>query len=1366
MLVEFQEQIAAWKIKYYVNLYRQKCNAAEYEANRKLWGRQSKVLRNQILNLRKDIENFHQEDLHNKNEDLKAENKALKEIFTDMKGTNNELNLKVEEMKRSLQDMETSITQTRAQHEAKIIFSNGQMEESRHSIALLREELEVSRRACQDCMKTIASLDSKLAETTKDVQVWKDIAAASGFDSAQRSVDLDNMLTEKNALVDELTAKLLAVEKKLEGERMCSESLTQKVHVLENHANGLQDQLNRDSEFVLKCSEEKSSLHRLITEVTLQSHTAEKKYDKLNELYKDLTRNYNAKLEDLSNQNDRLNLESTTLQATQNIVNNCTLKIEDLSIKFEQECMAVEDMEERSRLQIGALMHLTSYSHMLEMKLSMHRQDQYLETAHLGGYSPQLSYADPRNNPLLKHFDLLFDFNGNIQGSSVVLSGVGNDMHSPGRAGDHSQTPFFGNGSIASPSGSITSAYRPNVTHPLESRLMALLSVLENKVLTTNTTSDAENFMEVNNDIDIMDQTVKSKEVVKDNKDNKRQQHDSDDNLFASSNAMSVDVLENLVVKINDSKELLENYKLQLAEIKYRIQTIQDEKSELQRWIAQWQSNEYNKTGKIPKSGNSTESKACFKRLKKLDIILQEVLEEAQVIATYAMETKSRCDDLQDELDEAYRRRKIEHDSKQEQDDGSSASSEKNGKAVANKELKKPAFHRNTVSILNDPSLASAAAFAKRNTALPEVLEEEDEDDNNEEEPHSRKGLRDNDMYGEEDRGSSGGQLARPKTHKKELEQKESKKKSKNKSKHDNNYDDHTSFNGNYPFSDSNSYDQSQRYEVNYENISDMQPSLESSSFVINGGSLRLDEGKYEMLTRYTYEDFRHDIDEHRNALFVLNDEKWESRRNIERWTIYFLKDQRRLPGLTDTKYGSNNYIFELFNSIQHEIYSHHTAIVDISAFLSNYAADVYNELQELLNDQQLEFPENGEYEDAYKIHFESVESLLATDLRQLQHDDDSFDSCALYNPIGIMNFDALHEQAKLDVLTNIDMDLNIFHEDVSELHAVLRECRNTANSLNDIVLSEKLQLQEWINRYTSVYNSMPSDEVIYSSIPDTYNSYQHHRTTLAEELEKMRVIAIVATSKVSESEKLRLLHRRFTSKAPSSYAGSGENSRSSLSRVYSGDINDAMRFAAENTAQLATGINTASYVESTETANTMQQPLALAVSNHNQVKTENVKEQHAILGLNEASTYSEDISTVSIIQGTNASIGSIDSNELKIFRDTLLKDINKLSEDINILTVYSEKSDFELESLKVQSSAQKKQIQVWKDEVFAKFNREPNADDDQFEQITLFSEENKKIEVKISEIINQRERARVMLSKLVALKSNKQARLASIDGK
>jgi hypothetical protein len=1283
-MLEFQEQIAAWKIKYYVHLYKSKVAASQYQSDRRHWGKQGKAMQIKISELKKEFESYHKDDLVSKNEDLKTENKALKEIFADMKGEKNALSIAMDDLKKRNKDVEKKMLSEREQYETRLVFCGGQIEENRRITQLVREELEVSRRACQDCMKTIATLENKLEESIKDTQIWKDIAAAGGHDYLLRNNELDARVRDQSNTIEAMTRKMNETEEMNQTLNNNISNMQNEIDYLSSTIEELNTKISAMNNEMVKSDNEKLSVQRLLAEVTLQYHTTEKNLFAANEKYQTLENEYNSLQSELGNRLRALGDTTNILSSTQNVAYNVTVKMDNINMQHENKCMYIEDIQEKSRMQIGALMHLTAYSHMLESQLVMARQGEYLEVAHLP-YVPIASYADIRNNSLLKHFNLLFDFNGNLR-RQPNESASNSPQHDSKRLMSSS---LMSPGASIEDGSLVDSSFRSTITHPLESRLMKLLTVLENKMFSPSTAPN-----EIFNNISSSTENNNNTNTINNNNGDMNIANRSasltslrEDSGSVGFESVTLDACEALVAQINAEKDNLEQCKSQLAEYKMKIQEIQDEKAAVHNSIVKWQRNEYKRTGVMPKSkGNSTTSKALFDAFSSLDNELNKTLLDAQNLASLAVSYKQKCDALQDELDDLYHIRKLETERLKKEKSKQTA-----------KEFKKPVLmHRNTLSILNDPAFTNVQQNHKRQQSHDVIYEDGDED--NDDLSYNSRRSRDNNIrenqYNSNDNRTSNNHRGgnnmrdnnlseshrtkdnmssiasndnyrysdRPKAHRQDL---------------DNRYDDDRS-NNNRSLLHKNS--SNKIVDINnsqsivsgdfYDAVDNGDEISKELSFSHDDTSkktpyVQKERPKY---SNFDFVDFQNEIKKHKTALMKLDQDKKIAKDNIEKWTIYFLKDQHRVPGLSDTKYGSNNYLFESFNSIQLEIYSHHSSIVEMTNYIGANCPNILSDLKHLLKDPLLSLAENEEYEDAYKIHFESVESLLSGNIEELKNDEAND---KLYNPITTMDFDSLNNQAKIDVLENIDADLHVFHQDVSELHAVLRETRIHANDYNAKLSTLKQQLKEWTDKYITEHNITPTEDTLKNEAKGIYDEFHHNRVKLNEELEKMRIVAIVATSKVTESEKLRMLKKKFISKAPSSYGENRANASSSLSRVYSGEFNDAVKYADDASVETSEG---------------------------------------------------------------NQSLST--------------KNENGSGMDISGLKSYLQSSEVEITKLKEMKSNLKRKINEWNDKIYAQYHRKATASD-RTDDIERLYENYEKVQDKLTEVLEQREGAQVMLQKM-----------------
>lgn len=576
-----------------------------------------------------------------------------------------------------------------------------------------------------------------------------------------------------------------------------------------------------------------------------------------------------------------------------------------------------------------------------------------------------------------------------------------------------------------------------------------------------------------------------------------------DDDL--SNNEINMGHCESLLHQISSEKEKLDSSKLQLIAIREQINELQEEKKVVSQEIRNWQRREQKKTGIVPKEkGNTPQSKELYIRLHALEQKLNSLIVLAQSIASDAIKFKTRCDELQLHLDNIYFER---------------IASKRDGAIDESvvEEIEQLVRSRNSISIASDEAFANAKIdhnFQPSNA----IIEEEEEDLVSES----------NQLHHEAEGGDSYNsvRLQTPPA-------------------------EHISSCQDEVHSDLSTFSSSKHgSEIEY----------------FDAQLLSVDElvqDKSSLAQQY-----EHRLIEKKDVLMRLLTEKHEARALIEKWTLHFLVEIGRVPCLSDTKYGSNNFLFENFNEIQHKISDEHAEIQEIIAVMQSSCPAVFNELTELVSEPIMRLSEGESYEDAYHLHFDTVEEFIAKGTTDVIDDqlNVSIASGSVFSQIGPLDFDKLPHPARMEVMESLDTDLNNLSLDISRLHAELNEEREAAHVMNGKLTQVKLEIKKWSEDFFRVNAKPPTENDIKMTAPELYKTYQELKDGLNEQLEKLRVLALLVTSKVTETERLKVLKRKFSRRTNSNYSESRNSSQSTLSRVLSEDLHENKFFPDNST--------------------------------------------------------------------------------------------------------------------------------------------------------------------------------------------------------
>jgi DNA repair exonuclease SbcCD ATPase subunit len=1432
-LLEFQEMLAAWKIKYYIQKYKDKKSYESLDDEKKNWIRQCKGLKKKVISLQGEIAEYLGKDLEGVSLALTSEKSVLEVTLEEARATNLRLNGHIEKLNETIESMKYEQEQVLKKHAEELESAARVLEESRTETKVVREEMDVSRRACQDYLRTITALENKLQDAQEDLS---GLRSGDMKDSIRLQTRIDDMERD----MQELVAKLdMTIEVKntlvteLEGVKKQLKTTSEDLRVTQEGKKAIEVS-NEDLESDLEAKTSQiGSLERLVTEISVQR-------DNLKELLSEgvtATVVYKAdmaKLQAIINEKTTQVNELTSSLATRSQELAAAIRSDDATIQLlERTAMNVEDLEMKVLLLEESNAENYSYARVLETQVLQARRQEHsrggVRTAGTpgamqgGGSAPASTFNATRMQ------------SPGAMASFYTSASAGNTMHmqpsSPGYYED------FGVMEDSMLTGSITS--NPGIINPLENRLVSLLSLLEDKL------SQLDGVVKNSDDNVLLEEEDSrvSQEDSRVTEENSRTSHedsrasmtedsrasmtedsrasmteDSRASVTEDESMLSLIEWEDHVANLEDQcaqieeelldeKTRLENTKADLSDARDEIQTIQREKEELKNAIKKYQRKYQQKYGRMPPDeGADAESMALYEHFQQVQADMQTRLTEAQSIATEALNFKMECDRLQDELAAA-------------QDELEMARME-----LEQRQVKKEAKRKPLKPVKVVKKKKPAAAVAKKQKKDMTVVEEADDEDSyatanggsrstvgggsrstvegstHTPAPPSRP--KSNKHYSELDKGQKdtpprpGRKVSEPVKPVKDergaqvmsfhdgdqsrsgsyedsrdslpslpaqsdslpgqnssvesrsrggrgdssdeagptdsYAEYESAREGPGESDIDRNggsvesIDRHESSVDSVDRGDGEEDEQEQEQEQD-DNVS-AYSSLQGASIDEGEGSVeergsREQAGGDELVSLTGSESpgqvlqvVRRRLQYHKQVLGELADEKENCRDAIEKWTLYFLKEQGRVPGLADSKYGTNNQVFENFNGAQHDIYAHHTEVQELFDIFDSKRDEIAEEedlidaledLEEDFQDPLLSLPEGEEYEDAYKLHFESVETLLANGPPDNEDMSITSTNTALtgFYPNGVLDFANLADVAKLDVLENIETDIKQFNQDIAELHTSLHEARNNAEQLNSKLNELKAELKAWHKDYVSRHGREPSDQVKEREVSDLYLQCHDLHTDLEEEMEKMRTIALISTAKATEVDRLKVLKRRFARRAPSSYAGSNNDSVSQAS-------------------------------------------LSSSLSNMQSHSREITDKSESYMGKDDASMSLQ----------SDAS-----SRSLKFAKENLQKDIAKMSDDLDMLQAYVTTADEDVKELRNRKDECKEAAKQWEEDFIRTNKRKPTVAEKKVQVEDLYDEYSN-LQEEIAEVLEQRDKAVKMIAKIEQSMEHKVNKLGIIS--
>ena len=1409
-LLEFQEMLAAWKIKYYVQKYRDGKAYETLDDEKKNVIRQCRALKKKVHHLQEQMSEYLGKGLEELSQQLGDEKSCLELELDKARGTSMQLSAHIEKLNATIDQMRADQEQLRQDHAAEVEQAAAVLRESRTETAVAREEVDVARRACQDYLRTVTALENKLQDAQTELAGHQ---SGDHKDSLRLQARIDSMERDMQGLVDRLDTTIEeknSLQADLDQTRASLEATTTDLSTTASDKSALEKSHAELEEELEARQAQIGSLERLVTEISVQR-------DNMKDLLSDgtmATSVYKADMARLQAQLDAKSDEANELQRAH------TMKCQELAAALrsdeatsqllERTAMNVEDLEMRVLVLDESNTENFNYARVLEAQVLQARRQETrggVRTADAVLGSPTHHSLHPPGSAPTSTYDIKRLLSPGNVASMMTSHSVG---HNTGHGGAGTPSPYFEDYNVMDDSmlsGSVVSS----AMNPLENRLVSLLALLEDKLGQLDGVVRQGQGGSSADDVDPGLGSVDGPIMEEDSQ--VTQDEDSDSRVMTEGSRVSAEPswesredweeqlqqleenIRQLEEQLLEERNNLENVKIDLSDARDEIQVMQKEKDELKEAIKNYQRKYQRKYGRAPPAeGGDAESMALIEHFQQVQTDMQARLTEAQSIATEALNLKMECDRLQEELSQANDElevAKMEYEDRQNQHlsnmktrnlqrpsrpRGSLIRKPKDMKVVKEEEDDDESYvtanggSRSTVEGSGSVKLTPVPPSRPKSTKL---FSELDSGKDSRDAPRSTRKFTDGKKPKEDENGSQimsfdtgssassaqssvalherSGSGESSTVHKRgtrssvEEESVDSREEGRNSSgEHigptdslqefgsveeppnddasaapldaaslDDNVSAYSSLHGASVTAgeeEEEGTDEEREQQQEHGSIEDSDVVVRNEELVSLDDAESMDHLLQIVRTRLRY---------HKQVLNELADEKENCRDAIERWTVYFLKEQGRVPGLADSKYGTNCQVFENFNGAQHDVYAHHMEVQQLFDHLNSKREEIeesglgeeLERLEEEFQDPVLSLPEGEEYEDAYKLHFESVETLLANG--PPDSDDMSITSTntALtgFFPNGVLDFANLTDVAKLDVLENIENDIRQFNQDIMELHTSLHDTRSHAQELNTKLNGLKAELKAWHRDYVQRHGHEPSDKVKENEVADLYLECHELHSELEEEMEKMRTIALISTAKATEVDRLKVLKRRFVRRAPAAYAGSvnESGSQASLSSSLS-NLQSRSRDLSERSS---------SYISATK------------------------EESMASMSLK-----------------SDAS-----SRSLKFAKESLQKDIAKMSDDLDMLNQYISTADEDMKELRARKEECKQAAKQWEEDFIRDHKRKPTVAERKTQVEDLY-DEYANLQEEIAEVLEQREKAMKMITKIEQSMEHKVNKLGIIS--
>lgn len=1332
-MLESQEQIAAWKIKYYIQRYIEKKYRKNMEDEKRSWRKQGKAMQKKITTYQQEIEEYTSKNLESKNTQLQAHCVALS-------GQVNSLTEELTAAKSDISALHKKIREQAVQHEIKLEQKDVAMDDIHKAHALTKEELEISRRTCQDYVRNITLLEVQLQEIEREMRLRRMVNGEDFEKVAERNKELleqvEAVARERDDALKELgKGDSVREEWNAQMAKKAEEyaALQDKYLELESENTHLNDRIQDMSARLEKTIMEKKSLERLVTETTVKLHNAE---EQVQTVRKDVAER-EAVISELEGVVNEREFEIEELKFRIFNGEECIQQANDFNEAIVQDnetlSMTVEDIEERYRIMEEQLLTSVEYSRMLEMQLFVSRQREASESARTTASPTSKMFPDPR------YFSAPASFNAQF---ASALQQPEPNLDGEGSLARDALEEFS---SVIDPFRSLSV-----VSHPLEERLSSLLIILEDKI----------------NQIDNVLETAHS-----------RMGYTASSSRFGSKLEyedwyQSRDDLEAALV---EEKRRLENLKSDLSVARDDIHRMQSKKNTLKK--------EYRKALELEKSGpsppavgeeGSTTSEVVQDEMQKLDTELHQRLTEAQELATEALNCKLECERLRRELEATNEEVEAEARTLRLR----SAPQLSATKPLTRADLTaRPTTRQNSQENSAMPRViaapipeASEEGTSVNSEAGDNALSAHDEIpptiEEKEEEMQAEDAIPEQSDVLLEASAVSYAQIASAETSL--FHQQSEANEAATDLKQDNDKDASSSIAASKPEIDESSVATvsvenastvigdsevetaaAPKEEVHYEE--DFEPDTPAPNNTVEGESSEvfpqgvsaeesvaeksiasLAENSFASSTnafRYHSQDLifiNSSMHKFEEKMRELKDVKEQRRRDIELWMLDFLKVMNRMPTLADSKYGTNRHLFVNFVQVQHEIIAIEDELESLSVRANQKLDDIADDVTlseesraqfaNAFKDCILSVEPRTTWEDPFKLSFESVEQLLmvrnklSEDGQSATDDDEDFrnrtesnveDSNAYVHEI--IDMKHVDEEQYEQLRDELNADIATMHDDLLELRDIIISAQTHTDDLNTQMTVIKNQIMKWTQDFRAEHGRSPTERDKMDNIAHLYDAYQDTRMLLDEEVEHMSYLADIARAKAADREKLKHLLRVLTKDADDmlvsrslSSGGLQEASVGEIVRTISRDGNDANRDRQ--------------------------------------------------------------------VMSAASSLDS-DANGWKYIREGVEAELVKLNAELGILRSFLKTAENELSDLRAKKNEIKRVAKEWLDAFIKEHNRHPTAEEKNQHAENLY-DEYAAVQEDLSDILSRREQATTMIDKMVKLIDAKNARLQEVVDK
>jgi DNA repair exonuclease SbcCD ATPase subunit len=1299
-IIEFSEQLAAWKIKYYVSLYRQKFVSGRQDEEKKNLIRQLKLQKKKIQSMHKEHSDHLELHLEERNETLVKEKEELESVLSEERDVIRQLRAEITELSDGKWTAETELKRLEQEHLVELERKMLLVQQSKDDLAYAKEELEISRRTAQDYSKSIHGLEGQLTELSARYEERIHLCDTQHQErddgQAQKKIEgLSKEVYQLNSQVDALTQTHGEDQREVATLKNTILNLTREVSVIKKEKSETDALIITVQSDLYQKNLQITSLEKLITELTVQR-------DRLGRMAEDgtnTTEMINSDLQRLMMVIEQKSKEIASYQRAEEERNRfmatADSRVERLMLDSDRYGLIVEDQYVQNKRLLETIDQNNVYTQLIESQLNAYRKRDLLSQQSSGSPmtgSAAAAAAARAMSPLSHHYS----------SHSVVPELRTFSLKEDPPLGDESFTETL---------------------HPLEGKLVNLLSLLEEKLTQ-------------------LDSVVRQ---VDGTGGHHLSPHESGEGSGSHNNSQSSDAtnesqLEELCSKLESmlmkENEKLNDLKAELTTARHAINISQAEKEKLVQTLQ-----------KLP-TEKSHRRKTLSAHVEKLQIALQERLVEAQNVATEALNCKMECDRLREELtmaeealEEIKRQRSVQSRPPSRSKPRPPSRSQE-GRRQSSQDLSHPIQEDSnddagfmtptgggssllTASLQDDLPVETTHRDGDTNAstlpARPKAKKQFSELDSNNLVPQSPLQLHrkvsapvtpqtigKSEVY--QLHSDPRGGLASPRSpdenqnHPTPLA---TSKQGSNQSlgrhsNHSSPSDTHSNLNNN-----------------NHTHSSYFSSTTKRMSVTPSDQSLSKIESPLQLLRM-----IQSKLHATHQLLTQLQTRKEASRAEIEKWTLFFLREHGRVPGLAESKYGPSNQIFETFNKVQHEIYSCHYEVQELFDHLDSRRQEIlrsHPSLNSLLEDLDAMFldpllsqhdGEEEEYEDAYKLHFDSVETMLLqvnTDSEEVSiHSNFSIRSGGGIFPTGLMDYERLDDLSKVDVLQNIENDIKEFQQDLDELKQALHDSREVAEELNHKVKSFKSEIQSWSREFRASHGgNEPTQDDKEREMTEVYTVCHETHLLLEEELDKMKTFALISSAKATEIDRLKVIFRKFLRSSSPTVAAQFQSSSSR------GGRGGGMMSSQNSSASLQSS-----------------QSLFHSLSDR--------------LG----SILQEDRNLKPVKKTSSMESDSINSTTYPSLSETPEQDLVKLTDDLEMLRAYFAAAETDLGELKERKGEIKSLMKSWEEEFIQTNQRKPTRE----ERKTLMEdmyEEYQAIQEELAEILEQREKGLKMKLKI-----------------